>query len=321
VLRDKDYQARALKAWDWAEANPRVIFRNNDAGQGSEGLAAGQQEVDETRYARKRLIAASYLYGATRNLRFSKLAEQLYGRVKPVQAGTVNGFEGEMAFTMLYLAKQPKLSPRFTRQIRRDYAANVLGGYNGWPVIAAGDDPYGAHVDGYWWGSNAVKARRGSVFTQAALHNIGPQSRQDYTNAASHYLHYLHGVNPNGKTYLTNMGALGAENSVSSLYHAWFVDGSPQFDDVRTSRFGPAPGFLVGGPNDSYARDDCCPNACGAEGNKVCRLPVMAPPSGQPPAKSYADFNAGWPLNSWEVTENSNGYQVDYLRLLSKFAR
>ena len=28
-------------------------------------------------------------------------------------------------------------------------------------------------------------------------------------------------------------------------------------------------------------------------------------------------FNDDWPLNSWQVTENSNGYQVQYIRLLT----
>jgi len=130
-------------------------------------------------------------------------------------------------------------------------------------------------------------------------------------------------VNPNGKTYLSNMGGLGAENSVNSFYHAWFKDGDRNYDDVRTSRYGPAPGFLVGGPNDGYAPDSCCANqSCGSrENNRLCRLPILQSVIGQPPAKSYIDFNEGWPVASWAVTENSNSYQVAYIRLLSKFAR
>jgi len=47
----------------------------------------------------------------------------------------------------------------------------------------------------------------------------------------------------------------------------------------------------------------------------------LTPPKGQPPMKSYRDFNISWPLNSWQVTENHNDYQVAYLRLLSKFVQ
>jgi len=37
------------------------------------------------------------------------------------------------------------------------------------------------------------------------------------------------------------------------------------------------------------------------------------------PAKMYRDINHNWPINTWEITEPSNGYQVSYIRLLSKF--
>ncbi|MBA7587071.1 Cellodextrinase [subsurface metagenome] len=37
-------QARSIKAWGWAVANPDVLFRNNDADYNSIGLGAGQQE-------------------------------------------------------------------------------------------------------------------------------------------------------------------------------------------------------------------------------------------------------------------------------------
>jgi hypothetical protein len=114
------------------------------------------------------------------------------------------------------------------------------------------------------------------------------------------------------------MSAYGAENSVDQFYHTWFRHGSLDWDGVSNSTYGPPPGFLVGGPNPSYDWDGCCPNSCGSLGNNaMCMRPI--PPYNQPAQKSYADFNNGWPVNSWSVTENSNGYQIRYLRLLSKF--
>jgi len=317
------YERRAKQAWAWAEKYPRVTFKNNDAASNSEGLGAGQQEVGGERYARKRLIAASYLYAATTERQFAQIVEQAYGQVKPMVADTPNGFEGDMGFALLYFARQPNVSPKFKRRILSDYQRGILEAHNGLPAIVNGEDAYGAFTDGYWWGSNGAKARRGSVFTQAALADISAMPKTAYYNAASHYLHYLHGVNPNGKAYLSNMGRYGAENSVNSFFHAWFTDGSADYDDVRSSRYGPAPGFLVGGPNDGYAPDDCCSNlSCGNRANnRLCRSPLLQSLINQPPAKSYIDFNAGWPLGSWAVTENSNSYQVAYIRLLSKFAR
>ncbi len=316
------YADRAKKAWQWAESNPDVKFYNNDEKQGSEGLAAGQQEVDFDRLQKKKLIAAVHMYALTEDAYFADNVSNLYESVKPMAPNTPDGFEGHLAYELLYFSRQNGVDTRFANKIKRDYAANVLNAYNGWPAISSRESAYNAHVDGYWWGSNSTKARRGSVYTQAVLAGVGNQPSSDYLNAAAGYIHYLHGVNPNAKTYLSNMSRYGAENSVNRFYHAWFKNGSKDYDDVRTSKYGPAPGFLVGGPNPSYERDPCCESGtCGGFGAALCKLPILAPPSNQPPAKSYADFNDGWPLNSWSVTENSNSYQIAYIRLLSKFAR
>ena len=316
----KRYRSRADKAWRWVEANPRVKFYNNDPRSNSEGLAAGQQEVEADRMAKKMLQAAVHMSAMTGDAYFSAIIERLYKDVNPMAPGTVNGFEATLPFDMLYYARQSSTPGAFASRIKRDFNTQILKGYNGWSVVSDQADPYRAHVDGYWWGSNSNKAQRGEVYTQAVHAGVGAASRLDYLNAAAGYVNYIHGVNPLNKVYLSNMGSLGAENSVTQFYHNWFKDGT-DWDELGRSKYGPAPGFLVGGPNDGYARDDCCKTVCGGEGAKICRIPIKSPPAGQPPAKSYADFNEGWPINSWSVTENSNGYQVAYLRLLSKFVR
>ena len=42
--------------------------------------------------------------------------------------------------------------------------------------------------------------------------------------------------------------------------------------------------------------------------------------NGGPLAKSYIDTNLSWSINSWEISEPSNSYQIAYIRLLSEFA-
>jgi endoglucanase len=314
------YAKRADKAWRWVEANPRVKFYNNDARSDSEGLAAGQQEVEADRMGKKMLISAIHMSALTGDSYYNEIVEKLYRQLNPMDPGVPNGFEGNMAYDMLYHARQLQTPKRFAARIKRDYTAKVLNGYNAWPAVVNVEDPYRAFSDGYWWGSNSNKMRRAQVFTQAIVADVGEAPKQAYLNAGAGYLHYIHGVNPLNKAYLSDMGGQGAENSVTEFYHNWFADGT-DWDRVGTSKYGPAPGFLVGGPNDSYERDACCADVCGGFGAKMCEIPVKSPPTGQPPAKSYADFNEGWPINSWSVTENSNGYQINYLRVLSKYAR
>ena len=315
------YKSRALKAWNWAESNPNVIFKNNDAEQGSEGLAAGQQEVGPERLQKKILMSAVYMFKITGERKYARQVEALYGELNPITPWAADGFEGDIAPTLLYFSRLNGVSPRFKSRIRRDYQ-NVLTGENGVMAdIAEREHAYAAPMGGYYWGSNSTAARRGSVFTQAAHAQMRGASEADFRNAGLGYLNYLHGVNPQGLVYLSNMKRYGAESSVSEFYHNWFVDGSADYDSTKTSAYGPAPGFLVGGPNPGYERAECCKTTCGGYGAKMCKRPVLSPPSGQPPMKSYAEFNDGWPINSWSVTENSNSYQTAYIRLLSKYAR
>ena len=181
-------------------------------------------------------------------------------------------------------------------------------------------DPYRAQLRDYTWGSSRTKSGIGNHLLNPLRLGLGARPAAAHENAALGYLHYLHGVNPLGLVYLSNMSGAGADNSVDEFYHTWFGNHSPDWDSVSGSTYGPAPGFLVGGPNPFYSWDRCCPSSCGsAASNALCGSAPLSPPAGQPDQKSYRQFNDSWPLNSWEVTENSNGYQVAYIRLLAHF--
>lgn len=115
------------------------------------------------------------------------------------------------------------------------------------------------------------------------------------------------------------MYEFGGDNCVNQFYHTWFFEGT-DWDEYGKSKYGPAPGFVVGGANPRYSKDACCPNNCGGTTNNAkCNAIDVSSTLNQPDQKSYLDFNHSWPLNSWELTENSGGYQTEYIRLLSKF--
>ena len=158
------------------------------------------------------------------------------------------------------------------------------------------------------------------MFLAMNVYNLNTVNSANYSNATSGFVHYFHGVNPNYKTYLSNMNPYGAENSVTSFYHGWFEDGSALWDEVGVSTYGPAPGFIPGGPNPGYDWDACCPTNCGSpQNNALCTSMSISPPKNQPIQKSYLDFNNGWPLNSWTVTEAGIYTNAAYVRMLSKF--
>jgi len=313
--------ARAERAYRWADDNPDVVFKNNDAASGTQGLAAGQQEGDDaTRLARK-IEAAVYLFQATGDAGYRDFVDGHYHRLRLIADGYVSPFAADEQDMLLAYTRVPGATPAVADAIRTAFASAMRSADN-LGAVAAATDPYRAYIRDYTWGSNSIKAAQGHSLEQLIAYGLvrGGEAAQ-VSNAALGYLNALHGVNPFGLVYLTNMAVAGATSSVRELFHAWFADGSPRWDRVGVSSFGPPPGFLVGGPNPTYRKDSCCPTGCGLSGAAKCVADSATPPLGQPPQKSFKEFNTGWPLNSWEVTENSNSYQVKYIRLLSKFVK
>jgi hypothetical protein len=313
-----DLKARALRAWTWALANPNVVFRNNDGANGTSGLGAGQQETDDAGRAELRLIAAIKLFAATGDTTYRNYVDAHYAEAPMFSQWYLSAFNAGNARNLLYYAALPGATSSVATAIRTRYL-DLWGrsDYTGWGAIDAQKDPYRAYIDSYTWGSNAVKANAGTLFTEESYYGISRHTADQVSNAALDYLHYLHGVNPLGKAYLTNMVSFGAENSVNQIFHTWFSDGSAQWDSAATSTYGPAPGYLVGGPNyGQWDWDSRCPGISAA-----CGSTRPTPPYGQPPQKSYLDFNDGWPLQSWPISEPSNGYQTNYIRLLARFVK
>ena len=311
--------AKAASAWTWADANPAVIFKNNDSASGTSGLGSGQQEVDDYGRMMWKIKAATYLFENTGTAAYKTYVEANYAQITPIKLTWTDGFNQDDVDVALYYARLPGVTATVAADIRSKLLTGIKGQLANYTNKA---DPYCAFMKDYVWGSNSTKAGTGDLIYEIVLYNLDAASTASATKAAATYLHYLHGVNPFQLVYLSNMNAFGATNSVSTFYHSWFADGSAKWDQVGVSTYGPPPGFLPGGPNPSYTVDSCCPAGCGSvQNNALCTSISVVPPTGQPAQKSYKEFNNNWPLDSWQVTEPSDGYQVPYIRLLSKFVK
>ncbi|MFO7368640.1 MAG: glycoside hydrolase family 9 protein [Bacteroidales bacterium] len=313
---------RAEKAWKWGVANPAVIFHNNKSEYGTQGVGAGDQEEDDYTRSMSKLEAACYLFEATRKTEYRTYFNQNYSKAHLFEWNYAYPYEPLTQDMLLYYTRIPGATTTVSNAIRNTYKNAMLNNSENFPAFDAVKDPYLAHMENYTWGSNNQKGAQGSMFYNMIHYNLDAARNQDARDAALGYVHYIHGVNPLNLAYLSNMYAYGADSCVNEFYHTWFSNGSPRWDRVGTSLYGPAPGFVPGGPNPSYNWDGCCddPANCGSSSNTaICSSENLSPPKDQPKQKSYKDFNTSWPLNSWSVTENSCGYQVSYLKLLSKF--
>lgn len=311
-------ETAAINAWNWADANPSVTFNNTNV------VGAGEQELDANGRWMRKLGASAFLFALTGNSTYRTYFDNNYashpGGGYWYTWWYTYPFESDIQDAMLYYTKATGATASVVSNIKNRYTSGTKNNNDNYNGHVLNTDAYRAYLkdDNFTWGSNSVKCNQGLMYTNMIVYNMDAGTHTGYRNAASEYIHYMHGVNPNTFTYLSNMSAYGAENSVNEFYHSWFWDGNSLWDRVGTSTYGPAPGFVTGGPNKNYSLDNCCANnSC--TWTSLCNTSQVTPPLNQPTQKAYKDWNTSWPQNSWEVTENGIYYQASYVRLLSNF--
>jgi len=306
----------AISSYAWAVANPNVVGTNN-------GLVNPDPELGAYDMGMRHLSAALYLYAATGTTSYRSYFDANYTAAHLLQWGYAYPFEAADQDMLLYYANCPAPTPAVLNAIRNAFSTSMsTNNADNLPAYVNGTDAYGAYMatNNYTWGSNTTKGHQANMFLSMNAHGLNAANAANYTGAAGGFVHYFHGVNPNATVYLTNMGSFGAERSVNSVYHGWFEDGSALWDEAGVSTYGPAPGFVPGGPNPTYDLDGCCPASCGsAQNNALCFSENIEPPRNQPTQKSWKDFNTSWPINAWTVTEPGIYTQAAYVRMVSRF--
>ncbi len=311
---------QAISAWNWAEANPNVLWYNNDAAYNSVGIGSGQQETDDYGRRKYKIRLAEALFELTRESKYNEYIVAKYQQFPMFEWNNfVFSFKPIEQDVLIHYLSLTNGDQSVKDNIANSYLTSLKTTNINMPAHQNLDDPYLANVQVYTWGSNGNKCRKAISFLNAITYDLDETINSDILKYSERYVHSMHGVNPLSKNYLSNMNSYGSENSVNEFYHTWFYKGT-DFDNVQTSEYGPAPGFLVGGPNPQYTLDGCCPSGCGSpENNAKCNEVDMSDVLNQPDQKSYKDVNNNWPINSWSLTENSCSYQMAYIRLLSHF--
>jgi subtilisin family serine protease len=302
-------ETKAIEAYTWAINNPNQIYNNSGI------IAAGEQQISGYDLEMRQLMAAMFLSELTGTSSYTNYAEANYDDSHLLQWNFAYPFEHVLQQALLYYAYGTEVSTATASDIINTYKNSIETSGENLPSITNEDDAYRAYLKSadIGWGSNRTKSAKGNMYQSYFHYDINTSNDAVMRNSIDDFVHYIHGVNPVGYSYLTNMSEFGASKSINTVYHGWFEDGSLEWDDVRSSSYGPAPGFLTGGPNSGWGLDGCCTGSC--SGNALCVNQM--PPNGQPQLKSYHDWNTGWPQNSWSVTEPAIYYQAAYLNLLS----
>lgn len=292
----------AQRAWQHFQSAPALQEACDDG-----TVKAGDADWSAEDQRGEAVVAAVYLFALTGEERYGRYVREHYRESKPYRDAGWMRYRPQEGEALLFYTTLPDADPSLRERILADKAADVHRSTAVYGFVP-GDDLYRAFLtpDQYHWGSHLPRANTGSSNLDALRHTPAAADAASLNARALGILHYFHGVNPFGLVYLSNMKRLGATRSANSIYHTWFTPGT-KWSDASRDTCGPAPGFVPGGPNASAGQNG---------------VPArLAPPAGQPPQKSYRDWNADWPESSWVVAEPAIYYQASYVRLLAGLVR
>ena len=285
---------RAEMAWRWYHSHPKCDTCDNQI------IRAGDADISKDKQATAAIVAAIYLYKATKNNLYNSYLEIKLPKNEILKKDNSDLYNTTLNTALLEYSVMSDADSLMAVDIINRQKENIsdLGQLYGWNDSLS---LYWAYTvnDSYHWGSVMPIASTGIITQMKINFDIEHSKNKEFYHKAEGILHYFHGVNPLNLTYLSNMYELGGDNCVNQLYHFWFKDGS-QWDDCRTSS-GPPPGYVSGGPNAYYKNKD------------------ISPPFGQPLMKSYKDWNVGGTEKAWEISEPAIYYQALYIRLLAPF--
>jgi endoglucanase len=296
-----DLKARAIKAWARAQITTSnfTIFETNCDDQ---DIKSGDADRDTVFQKQCAIAAAIYLYEATDSTIFKNYVEKNYTSVEPIGTGWWGPYGLFIQKALLRYTQLPKITASVANTIRKS-KQNTKSGM-GLPEYNTMTDLYRAYMPDaqYTWESNMPRSACGANAQDYVHYGINTGKQREYKELAEQYLHWLHGVNPEGIVMLSNMYAYGADSSANEIYHTWFWDGTI-YDNAKTSSRGPAPGFVTGGPNREFT------------------VTSIMPPAHQPPQKAYKDWNTDWDgkiqESSYEITEPAIYCQAMYIELLA----
>jgi hypothetical protein len=295
-----DLLTRAINAWNRAKITTSN-FNVFETACDDQNIVAGDADQGADDQREMVVTAAAYLFEATGLNEYKNCFDTMYSRARPYSFWWWGPYYPAVQRALLRYTILPGATSSVVNNIR-----TVKAGQNG--VLSIND--YNSNTDlyrssmpdaQYHWNSHEVKANAGINNLDFITFNINTGQHSLYKEVAEAYLHWFHGINPMGKVMLTNMYAFGGDSCVNEFYHSWFGNGTI-WDNVFSSTNGPAPGYIIGGPNKDFS------------------IPGISPPGGQPPQKSYREWNTGWNgtanENSWEITETGIYTQAAYISLL-----
>jgi endoglucanase len=223
----------ALKAWQWAEKNPDVLYRQNEMNKQFQPAvttgAYGDNKVDDEFF-----WAACELYATTANENYRQVIDSLDQHKLPLPTWSDVYALGVYTLLRSHTAKRLANVEGMSKLVIA-FADSISNNIN----TSAFETVIGGNKRDFNWGSNSNAANQSIVLINAYLIT----QNKKYLNAALTNLDYILGRNATGYCFVTGTGT----KSTMHPHHRQSVS-----DGIDA----PVPGLLAGGPNPG--RQDGC---------------------------------------------------------------
>ncbi|MEL7160401.1 MAG: glycoside hydrolase family 9 protein, partial [Bacteroidota bacterium] len=309
-----DLTTRAENAWTWY-SNSNNKTQQCDGGEIEAGDADGSGGHYSSEHVAEAVVAAVYLYALTGKSVYNNYVKNNYTQCRPYTVGSsvaewsiyrVNQGEALLYYSQLNNADNATKNAILNTKTS---SAKSSGTYYS---VQENQNLYRARAYFLNWGSNSLMSRNGSDNMDFLNYGLNTGSHANYRERGQAIVNYMHGVNPFGMVYLSNMYGDGAELCADEMWHTWFKHGT-QYDNINGSNVGPAPGILSGGAQ---------------VGNyylpvKIGTNEFSADVRNQPDQKRFSvkndGANNGTQEAPWAYNEPAIYYQASYVKLLANF--
>lgn len=306
-----DLLKRSVLSWKWYLANPKCDTCDNQV------IKMGDADVSIPEQEKIASVAAVYLFEATGDETYNTFLKENLEKQKPYIPDNSDAYLTAYHTALIDYTTNPKADATLKKLIIDGQKRDIekVTWFYGWQDTLSLYRSYTSDPS-FHWGSIMPMCGTGIVNHIAVQNGLSGKNTSDFKKKALGIVHFVNGINPFNTVYISNMYELGGDNCVNRIYHECYTRNS-KWGDTKTA-IGPPPGYLTGGPNKQFKRDDCCNGWCNNQ--ELCKVDVSCAMN-QPVLKTYIDENYAWPVNTWQFSEPAIYYQAYYIRLLAPFVR
>jgi endoglucanase len=318
-LRDK-----AIAAWNnYQSSSNKAEICSNGGIKAGDGNGPGNQYANE--HLAEAVCTAVYLFALTGDVTYGNFVKNNYQNSRPWNVGTsgtewsfYRSNQGEALMFYTKLSNADQVTKDAILNLRK--SATKSDGGDWFPQTST---LYRNKMVANNYGSNNITSVQSAEGMDMLVYNLRSADHAKYKEKSLAAINYMHGQNPLGICFLTNMYSQGGDLCADEMWHTWF-DVNSKYDNVNAgcSKVGPAPGFLTGGINK---------NGSGELKVKIGATQFNALVKDQPVEKRFSNKNSttsgACPAEEsayaystpWEYNEPGIYYQASYIRVLTHF--